>query len=245
MINYHLEDFTLRHYKEIIELAKTKFQFRSFINFQSADSPVVLWRHDLDLSVESALKTAEIETNSGVQATYFLLLHSPFYNLLDKANFLNIKKIIETGHQIGLHFDSHFYDVKDEKELEKHLLLEKKILESLFGTEINVFSFHLTNEFTMSCDRDQYAGMINTYSSYLKQNASYCSDSYGLWRFSRLYDFLKTINTNLCHVLTHPEWWVFNDLKPSGRIQKHIDVLSDKLKKDAEKNYTYNQRLSS
>ena len=51
---------------------------------------------------------AKIENELGVKATYFLKLHSEFYNLFEKSIFEKVLKIIEFGHNIGLHFEHHY-----------------------------------------------------------------------------------------------------------------------------------------
>lgn len=239
MTEYNIDDFTLSHYREILALAVSKLEFCDFLNYSQAEKPAVIWRHDLDLSVSSALKIAEVEAEFGISSTYFILPHSPFYNLLEKENVESVKKIIQLGHQVGLHFDSHFYGIGSESQLEQELLNEKALLDRIFGTDIKSFSFHLTNEFTMKCEKYEYAGLVNAYASYFKTNARYCSDSYGLWRFSRLYDFIKDQTGPLNQVLTHPEWWVFPAMMPQDRIKNHIALLSEKLLADASNNYTY------
>lgn len=239
MIEYNLEDFTISHYRDILSLAVSRLDFCDFINYSEVKRPAVIWRHDLDLSVSSALKIAEIEADYGISSTYFILPHSPFYNLLERQNVDSVKKIIQLGHKVGLHFDSHFYGISSENQLEKELLYEKTFLDRLFETDIKCFSFHLTNGFTMKCEKYEYAGLVNAYASYFKTNAKYCSDSYGLWRFSRLYDFINEQTGPLNQVLTHPEWWVFPAMQPQDRIKNHINLLAEKLQHDAQKNYTF------
>jgi hypothetical protein len=73
------------------------------------------------------------------------------------------------GHVIGLHFDSHFYGITNEQDLNDKLIFEKGILENLFNIEVKQFCFHITNEFTLSCNKDSYGGMLNAFSEFYQK----------------------------------------------------------------------------
>ena len=73
----------------------------------------------MDFSPERALELATIEHEMGVKSTYFLLMHSPFYNLFEKQNFEMFCKIRELGHDLALHFDFAFYESEDKKYIEE------------------------------------------------------------------------------------------------------------------------------
>ena len=72
--------FDLEHYRELIEAAQAggyRFAF-----FEGSPQPgTVILRHDVDLSLDAALRMAEVEAAAGAQATYFLMTGSVFYNL--------------------------------------------------------------------------------------------------------------------------------------------------------------------
>lgn len=241
-MNYRIEDFTIGKYKEFLTDARKSFTFASFDNIPS-DERHILLRHDLDLSVSTGLEVATVEHEFGVSATYFILLHSPFYNLLEYRNFNMIKEILSLGHKIGLHFDSHFYNISNEDELNDKISLEKKFLNELFGIDIKVFSFHLTNAFTMQCRKFNYGGLINVYADLFQTQYEYCSDSYGVWRYKRLFDVVRETKSRGLHILTHPEWWTHGEAMPEHRIKNIVDKLTLELYADADKNYIYKQHL--
>ena len=110
---YNFKDFTLNHYKEILSSLKTSHEFISFDAVINSSKNFVLNRHDVDYSVENALKIAQIENKFDAKSTYFIMLHSEFYSFLEKKNLVLIKEINRLGHDIGLHFDSQFYNIKD------------------------------------------------------------------------------------------------------------------------------------
>jgi hypothetical protein len=123
-IKYNFSDFTLGEYEKLLDLALKTYTFKGFKDFDIKERDI-LWRHDIDMSPALALKTAEIEASKNIRATYFILLHSDFYNLLDAYNFNIIKKIIQLGHYVELHFDPFFYDINSEKELDEVIIFEK------------------------------------------------------------------------------------------------------------------------
>ena len=101
------EAFTEQAYRQLVEAAAERYRFEPFGT--ATTEPHVLWRHDVDSSVHRALRTAEIEAEAGVRATYFFFLHSWFYNLLEREVLDRARAILELGHWAGLHFDSGFY----------------------------------------------------------------------------------------------------------------------------------------
>ena len=186
--NYYFSDFTLVNYRTLLVLAKEKYKF-CFFNEEFQNKSILL-RHDLEFSIPIALYMAKIEARLGIKATYFIQLHSEFYNALEKESIRSIKEMQSLGHQIGLHFDSHFWNVQDESDLEKSIEFDKSVLEKYIGNQIKVFSFHNNTDFTLNCRKDQYGGLLNVYSDYFRNNYGYNADSLGYWRYERLEDRL-------------------------------------------------------
>ena len=135
------------------------------------------------------------------------------------------------GHTIGLHFDAEFYNISTEDELNEKLIFEKQIFEDIINTEIDVFSFHNTTDFTMNCEDHTYGGLINTYSKFFKDNLGYCSDSNGYWRFNRMIDFINLNKNKKLQILTHPVWWTEKIDSPKMKINKLIDKQANDTKK--------------
>ncbi len=224
---YLFSDFTLVEYKKLLETAKKNWTFRTYDTFDKKEK-FILWRHDVDFSMHAARNLAVIENSMGISATYFILPHSEFYNLFEKEITDLVKTIISLGHEIGLHFDTHYYGIKDEKHLEKYLLQETRWLQEVFQKEIKVFSFHNTTDFTMNCKQWQYAGLINTYADYFQTNVIYNSDSHGIWRFKRLKELLEEAQSKPMQVLTHPEWWQSEVMSPKQRVMRCINGRMEK-----------------
>ncbi len=124
----------------MLQAAKEKYYFRTYTDY-SENENFILWRHDIDHSVHNALELAKIESKEGICATYFIHLHNEFYNFLEKDIFALIKNIQKLGHEIGLHFDIHFFNINNKDELKSALESEKEIINRLFDVDIKVFFF--------------------------------------------------------------------------------------------------------
>lgn len=92
------------------------YQVCNYKDCQLSNRCVIL-RHDVDFSLEAALRFAELEYKNGVQSTYFILLSTGFYNPLHKKARDILKEIKVMGHEIGLHFDEANYVITNKEEL--------------------------------------------------------------------------------------------------------------------------------
>ena len=94
--------FDLAHYGEIVAAARAGGY--GFAHFEGA--PVkgsVLLRHDVDLSLDAAVRMAELEHDAGATATYFLMTESIFYNLDSGEGVAAIERLRGLGHRVALH----------------------------------------------------------------------------------------------------------------------------------------------
>lgn len=230
---YHFDDFTLDNYRRLIQLAIEKgFQFilhkDDFVN----ERKDIIWRHDVEFEPDIALKMARIEHGEGVQATYFFQLHCPYYNVIDSHYREVFHQIKNLGHCVGLHFDSAYWGITDENQLNDYIILDKEYFEKNMDVEIDTFSFHNTTTFTQSCLEYKYGGLINVYSSFFKNHYNYCGDSLGYWRFDRLEDVLNDDKVQHLQVLTHDANWSDEVLSPRKRFGKAMHDHADRLLKE-------------
>jgi len=216
-------DFTEESYCAVLELARAYWRFESFGT--SVAEPHVLWRHDVDVSPNRALRLAEIESERGLRATYFFLLHSSFYSCFEAATRDMMRRVATLGHDIGLHFDVSFYpEIDDVDSLEQRIEFEAEIISALATKQTTAVSFDSpTPEQLTSFDQPELAGLVNTYGHTLRNNYRYISDSNGYWRFDRLHDVLVERKDRTLHVLTHPEWWTPEPRSPRDRIGRAVE----------------------
>ena len=239
-INY--QPINLNYYYKLIDMLNKKYIFRLFSNFNENENYVIL-RHDVDLSIHAAVKLANFEYDKGIISTYFINIHSKFYNTFEKIIMDYIKDIINYRHKIGLHFDFNLYNINDKEELEKYLEKEKNILEDIFEQSIDVFSFHNPNSIIINkYSNYYYSGMINTYSEYFMKKVYYCSDSTGIWKNDNLDKVLKEKNIKWVQVLTHPVWWTNKkNMTPFEKIMYAINGRAENTKQHTLKNKSYKE----
>jgi hypothetical protein len=206
---------------------KESYVFAGYDSFNKNEHFVLL-RHDIDFSPHRALKMAELESETGAHSSYFIHIHSEYYNVLEKEIFQIIQSIASLGHDIGIHFDTHFYAIQSEAEVEFSLQQEKAFFKTYFDLDVKSFSFHNTNPFILSCQNEQYAGLVNTYSSYFQKQVTYCSDSNGYWRHKRMYDLIDKERPRNIQLLTHPEWWQDKPMSPWQKIKRAVYGRADK-----------------
>lgn len=222
---YYFNDFTEKNYRKLIKLSKSNYDFISFLDYKLKGKNL-LWRHDVDFSVNRAFKLASIEHKNEIFSTYFFHLHNSFYNILEEEITLMAKKILELGHELGLHFDPYFYQKTFgvNCNLIKYIKIEKNLLEELFETKVIAFSLHNPDTFSnFDSTKEKILDMVNVYSKYIKTHYEYCSDSNGYWRFNRLENIISNPGTKNLHVLTHPGWWVPEPMSPRDRITRCIE----------------------
>lgn len=216
-------DFVEAGYRGLLREARKNY---TFIGYRAQHAPrTVLWRHDVDVSMHRALRLAEIENQEGAVATYFLYPRSMFYNLLSTEVHGLVRKILELGHDIALHFDStHFDTALRGEDLISAIASERDLLHREFGAAPTAVSFHLYGvlEHPMP-DDDDVAGLVNAYSKRLRETYGYVSDSNGVWLYRRLQDVLSEAREDRLQVLTHPEWWTPVVMAPRARLQRAID----------------------
>ena len=158
-----IEDFTTEQYREILQLARLKYNFISYENIPFGER-FLLWRHDCDYSLNRAFKLAEIEKEEGVVSTYFINPHCEFYNLLETTQAKLVEHILGMGHSLGLHFDAEFHETGSKAELEEQIAFEASMLEHFFGVKPFTFSFHNPDEALLTYEDETYGGLLNCYS---------------------------------------------------------------------------------
>jgi len=183
--------FDLEHYRELLDAAVAggyRFAF-----FDRATEPgTILLRHDVDLSLDAALRMAELEAEAGAPATYFLITRSEFYNLDAPSGAAAIGRLRELGHRVGLHAVWPHVDRDDER----------------FDP---VLAWHNPDPEYM---RTPVEGLVNVMEPPWAD--VYRSDSNQHWRQGCPHEELRAGAFERLQLLTHPEIWVY----PGGSMRE-------------------------
>ena len=236
-----MKPFTYKEYRQLLITARQRFEFLTYDieRLVAADSGI-LWRHDIDLSLENAVHMAQIEAEESVISTYFVHMHSAFYHPWEKRALERIRRIAALGHEIGLHFDAAFYGSEDLQVIPPSIKREAEFLGELTGRPIRVFSAHNPTEHILSTwTEDTLLGMVNTYGRFFRESVDYVSDSNGIWRHRSLKEALLHAEKPLLQVLTHPVWWSEGMTSPEQKMRDAIALRG----KETEATYRSEARM--
>lgn len=228
---YDFDSFTLENYPRMLELALGKgFLFDLFKEEYDWTQKILLWRHDVEFSPYIALEMARIEASLGVRATYFFQTHAETYNLFERAVSDIALEVAGLGHGVGVHFDSHYWNVRDVEKLESCIKKDVVYFDACIGIKPKAFSFHCTDAFVKSCEEMRYGGLLNVYSRFFKEKFAYCADSTGFWRYERLEDRLRDSSVSHLQVLTHDAMWSREVMAPRRRVFAAIEERARKTR---------------
>ena len=192
--------FTLEHYGELLEAARAG-GYR-FAHFDGApEEGTVLLRHDVDLSLDAALRMAELEAAAGARATYFLMTESVFYNLASEEGRHALARLRELGHRVGLHA------VYPHAELD--------------GRFDPVVAWHNPDPEYM---REPVQGALNVMQEPWFAPETYRSDSNQHWRSGCPHDDLRAGAFPWLQLLTHPEIWVYRGATMRETMHAMLDA---------------------
>ena len=197
-------EFTYDSYANLVsKLRKHDYQFASYHNYKAFEKCVIM-RHDIDYSLQKSVELAEFEKQLGIQSTYFILLSSPFYNIMSKDAVKKIKKIQNAGHEIGLHFDELNYDESEYDKIggvEKAIYREIDLMRSILDYDLGI--------------------IVNSYSRDFFERFKYVSDSRRRWR-ENVDEIISCGLYNKLHILTHAFWYNKTEATLEATIKNFI-----------------------
>lgn len=234
--------FTKEGYKRLLDLAlHSGYEFLAFDSEERFDKKqVCLLRHDIDTDIESALEIAKIEANLGIRSTYFVMLRSPVYNLMGRANHSIVQNILSLGHWLGLHYDEGFYP-DNRYTVEEWVYCEAEVLKKMFGVSIKAVSFHQPSQNVLS-GNIKLRDFINTYDKQDLPYFYYVSDTNKTWKSNSPDKIFNEVLHLKVHLLIHPMWWCNNtpDLSQESIWEKVLLsnwYRSQKQLVETERNY--------
>jgi len=193
-------EFSLGHYRELLEAARAGGYRFAFFEGEPQDGDLLL-RHDVDLSLDAALRLAELEADSGARATYFLMTESVFYNLASDEGEHALARLRELGHRVGLHA------------VYPHARLDDRFEP--------VVAWHNPDPDYMTAPVE---GALNVMSEPWFAPATYRSDSNQHWRSGCPHGELRSGAFPWLQLLTHPEIWAYPGATMGETMQAMLDA---------------------
>lgn len=195
--------FTLEHYGELLDAAAAGGYRWAAFDHEPAPGDLFL-RHDVDLSLDAALRLARLEHERGARATYFLMTESVFYNLASSQGRAAVDELRSLGHAVGLHA-VHPNAARDER----------------FDA---VLAWHNPDPDYVF---EPVAGVVNVMQSPWFTKGRYRSDSNQHWREGCPHDELRAGAFEWLQLLTHPEIWVYDGATMGASMRTMLDAMRD------------------
>jgi hypothetical protein len=190
-------EFSLEHYGGLMDAAKAGGYRFAFFDAEPESGDLLL-RHDVDLSLDAAVRLAELEAEAGVAATYFLMTQSVFYNLASPEGLRALNRLRELGHGVGL-----------------HAVWPGAELDERFDP---VVAWHNPNHDYMS---EPLEGVVNVMQPPFFDPDHYRSDSNQRWRHGCPHEELARGEFAWLQLLTHPEIWVY----PGSTMRETMNAM--------------------
>lgn len=208
-----LVDFSLRSYAETLRAYRHRgYAVSSFEGFLRApqDKHLIL-RHDIDNSIEQALRVARVDAEAGCSASFFLRVHARGYNLLSLPSLEIIREMEDLGHEVQLHLEGGLCEVLG-SDNEDWACRQREVFEAAVGRPLGGFSLHEPARMGgidfADRIREQWSETVQYHAyedRFMMPSMKYLSDSSGRWREGHFAEWLD--KEPRMQVLTHPFWW--------------------------------------
>ncbi|QAB16833.1 GCN5 family acetyltransferase [Leucobacter muris] len=206
-------DYSLKSYSDALkDYVDTGYAVTSFQKYLAdpQERHMVL-RHDIDNTIEQALRVARVDAEAGVSSTFFLRVHARGYNLLSLPSLQIVQEMEQLGHEVQLHLEGGLCDWLGSDNLD-WADRQRAVFEAAVGRPLGGFSSH---EPARTGGLEFANGLLERWSDsvayhayeerFMTPSMKYLSDSSGRWREGHFGEWVG--KEPLMQVLTHPFWW--------------------------------------
>ena len=227
-------EFSKNSYENfLLSAVKHEYKICGFSDGVGETRKTIILRHDVDFSLKHAVELAELEASMGISSTYYILASSIYYSLNDAVTRAQLKRLIELGHEIGLHWQletKHGCEVSAIQDIRK----QKTNLEQIAQINIKTVSQHQPTQnktFNLSA-----LSIFDAYDFGLIPEFEYVSDSSMQWRMQTPLKLLEKHKS--IYFLSHPIWWVSKGedaaTKLKNTLSKAPSVKQSEIKNEIE-----------
>lgn len=215
------------------------------VDFHSLDQQRqhLILRHDIDMSIDAAARMAEAESELGLSSTYFVLLRTELYNVWSDTGRKQLKRIIQLGHEVGLHLDASLYN-HTEAAIEHAARSECDALELVIEDPVRCISFHRPAA-ALQGRPGKLAGRRHAYEPTFFSEIGYCSDSRGGWHYGHPLEHPSVRDCRALQLLTHPIWWQSPAVAPEDRLRGFLHEKFVFLDLELANNCSAHRRLTN
>jgi hypothetical protein len=218
-----------RQYEAAITAGYKFFTCEAFCNLKKRKmtiDKVIVNRIDVDFNIKKAEHLTDIFNELGIKGTFFIRLHAPEYNPFSFESYRIIKKMINSGHEIGYHSEIVDQSIIWSEDVVECLKRDIDVINRMFNIKIVGVASHggMTGLNNLDFWKDKkplmydllYEGYDKESGFNLFQEAFYISDSE--WTRWKCYDKGKLIENDrrsfaehlenkhpLIYLLIHPD----------------------------------------
>jgi len=203
--------YSLDSYRLVIrEALSSGYMFAPFSLDQTPHGKRIYLRHDVDYSLEMALRLAEVNAELNVQGTFCLLLRSQVYNLLSELALQIVTRIHGSGQHIGLHVPLTPALLAEDGLLDARLKTDFEVAQGNVPIISPVYSWHNPTseglERYVQCPRK--VGLLNVYSAPFFREIPYYSDANMRYPVEAFMRFVGRDQPAAMQLVFHPLNWV-------------------------------------
>jgi hypothetical protein len=226
--------FNVEGYSTLVRaFIEAGYQPVGYRDFTPGPKRLVL-RHDIDISIEHAVRQATVNASLGVSATFFFLITAEQYNLFSALGRSALKAILGDGQRIGLHFDASAYPA--DADIQACAGAECVALASLCETQLEAVSFHRPVKALQGLTGD-FAGYPHAYEPRFFEAIEYCSDSRGRFHHGGPLERESFAAGASFQLLTHPIWWMRDEeLSPIDALLNFLARREPQLRQNLADN---------
>lgn len=103
---------------------------------------IIVNRIDIDFSIKKVINILDIFDRLNIKGTFFLRLHAPEYNPFSFENYRVLKRLLNSGHELGYHSEIIDQSIIWDEEAEDCLRRDLKVLGSMFDYEVKSVASH-------------------------------------------------------------------------------------------------------
>ena len=103
---------------------------------------IIVNRIDIDFSIKKVINILDIFDRLNIKGTFFVRLHAPEYNPFSFENYRVLKRLLNSGHELGYHSEIIDQSIIWDEEAEDCLRRDLKVLGSMFDYEVKSVASH-------------------------------------------------------------------------------------------------------
>lgn len=205
--------FSLKSYADALRAyLDAGYAVTSFQEYLADPQPKhLILRHDIDNSIEQALRVARVDAEVGCTSSIFVRVHARGYSLMSLPSLMIMREMEELGHEVQLHLEGGIGEAMGGTNLE-WAERQRTVFETAVNRPLGGFSLHepaRLGGFEFASHLLDLWGPTVSYHSYeprfMMPSMKYLSDSSGNWREGHFALWVDKVP--VLQVLTHPFWW--------------------------------------